>query len=144
MFSVSELAWAAGLFEGEGTVRINALSKRNTGALIVSVVNCDEQIVAFFAERFGGRVKPATGLHGNRRPAWVWTCAARVAARFLRQIEPHLRTDRNKKRARAGILFQEGKVHRSKQGPGYVQEQWEAFMWLKHLNQRGLGPTREQ
>ena len=125
------------MFEGEGTIRINSLTKRNLGALIVSVVNTDAEILEWFRRRFGGRIRAATGLRPDQRGAWVWLLAARQAAAFLERIQPFLVTTRNRLRCQVGLRFQAQKVHRLRQGPDYRQEQWEAFMLMKELNVRG-------
>jgi hypothetical protein len=132
-------AWVAGLFEGEGTVRINSFTKQNLGALIVSVCNCDMDLLTPLL-RWGGRIHKVNGLGPTRRPAWRWTCAAKQAAAFLVDVSPYFVATRNKERARAGLLFQAGKRHRHHQPPNYREEQWNAFMWMKELNQRGVQP----
>jgi hypothetical protein len=83
-----ELAWAAGLFEGEGTVRINVPTRRNCGALLVSVVNTDREVIDFFQRRWPGYMKTAHRPSLRHRPAWVWVVAAHRAAAFLGAIRP--------------------------------------------------------
>lgn len=135
-----ELAWAAGLFEGEGTVRINKPTKRNMGALIVSVVNTDMQVLQFFQDRWPGYMKRATGLGPRQRPAWVWVTAAHDAAAFLRAIRPYVVRDRVKERIDHGLDFQAGKstsraVNRTYE---YAEAQWVAYWWMCELNKRGV------
>lgn len=138
-----ELAWAAGLFEGEGSVRINKATRRNLGHLIASVCNTDRQVIEFFQERWPAYMKPATGLRPEQRPAWVWVIAARRAAAFLSQIQPYLQTDRVREKARVGLEFQQGKCY----GRGYRLtdeyrvEQFNAYLWMKELNVRGRDST---
>jgi hypothetical protein len=137
-----QLAWAAGLFEGEGTVRINKPTIRNWGSLMVSVVNTDREVVDFFQARWPGYCKPAGGLDPTRqRPAWVWVIAARKAADFLTTIRPFIVRNKVKERIEHALWFQSQKRH----GTGcfddaYKQEQWEAYMWMCELNWRGVRP----
>lgn len=138
-----ELAWAAGLFEGEGTVRINKPTKRNLGHLVVSVVNTDRDVLDFFQQRWPGYMKPATGLDPRRqRPAWVWVVAARRAAEFLRCIRPFLVRRMVMKRIEHALDFQDGKrVGRATRTREYVEEQWFAYLWMRELNARGVQDT---
>jgi hypothetical protein len=138
----SELAWAAGLFEGEGSVRISKPASRNLGSLIVSVVNTDRQVLDFFQERWPGHMQPARGLDPTRqRPAWVWLTAALKAATFLRAIEPFLRTDRVREKAALGLWFQSQKRSgRENRTDDYLEQQWVTYWQMAELNLRGVRP----
>lgn len=137
----TDLAWAAGLFEGEGTVRINKPSRRNTGALLASVVNTDRQVSEWFQTRWPGFMKRATGLDPSRqRPAWVWVVAARRAVAFLSAIRPFVVRDLVRARIDHGLAFQAEKsasplVNRS---VAYAEQQWIAYWWMRELNARGV------
>src|SRR5262249_53123634 len=78
-----ELAIAAGLMEGEGSIRISARTKRNRGSLGVSIVNTNKQIIDWMNCRWPGFCKDATGLRPDQKPAWVWCLSARAALTFL-------------------------------------------------------------
>lgn len=145
----SELAWTAGLFEGEGTIRINKATTRNLGHLVASVVNTDRQVVDYFQQRWPAYLRPATGLRPDQRDAWVWVTAARKAAAFLRAIEPFIVTDRVKEKIRVGLQFQDGKWapgtgrYRSpEERRQYHEEQFNAWLWMKELNVRGRREAR--
>lgn len=134
------IAWAAGLFEGEGSIRINKATKRNLGHLVVSVVNTDYQVLEFFQRRWPGYLKRATGLRPDQRPAWVWVVAARKAAAFLEAISPFVVRDIVKARIDCALKFQ-----RDKAVPGatrvsdeYRAEQFGSYLWMKELNMRGI------
>lgn len=138
MIKATAVAWAAGLFEGEGTIRINSATRRNLGHLICSVVNTDRQVVDFFAARWPGYLRAATGLGPNRRPAWIWGIAARKAAVFLRELEPYLVTARVRQKAALALEFQGQKTAgRRNRTADYAEEQWSYFMQMKNLNARG-------
>jgi len=135
-----ELAWAAGLFEGEGTIRINKATRSNLGHLVACVVNTDRQILEFFAARWGGRVNRHSLAGPNAKPAWYWTVGAGRAAAFIRDILPFLLTDRVRQKASVGVRFQDGKSR----DPGvnrtieYAEAQWCDYMWMAELNARGV------
>lgn len=134
-----ELAWAAGLFEGEGTIRINSATKRNLGHLAVSVVNTDRQIVDWFQARWPGSVKAATGLRPRQRPAWVWVIAARQAAVFLEAITPYLVRDAVRAKVAIALEFQGQKTGdpRINRTATYAEDQWSLYQQMRELNVRG-------
>jgi hypothetical protein len=69
-----EIAWAAGLFEGEGTIT------ESDDRLVVRLVNTDEEVIRRF-----GEILPLGTLYGpykrqerdgfRRKPLWVWIAA---------------------------------------------------------------------
>jgi hypothetical protein len=133
-----EKAWAAGILEGEGTIRINKARMRNLGHLQVSVVNTDIEIVKFFQDRWPGSLK---GLHplGNRRAAFLWTVVSRKAESFLIEIEPYVLTNRVKEKIKIGLRFQSQKnKHGGIVTDQYREQQWLFFMAMKELNLRGV------
>ena len=140
-----EFAWSAGLFEGEGTVRINKPCMRNWGSLCVSVVNTDRQIVDWFQSRWPGYMKEATGLRVRQRPAWVWVTAAHKAVRFLEAIRPYVVRDAVRDKIDHALAFQQQKRNdvrwmSDSERYAYAEEQWNSYWWMCRLNQRGL-PT---
>ena len=67
-----ELAIAAGLMEGEGTVRINKPTRRNRGHLIVAITNTNRDILDWMQARWPASYRPAGGLRPAReRPGLV-------------------------------------------------------------------------
>src|SRR5215475_14007114 len=136
-----ELAYAAGMFEGEGSIRINKPTRSNKGHLICTVANTDIQILLFYQERWPGCLAKKTGIGPNRKEAWVWTCASRKAEAFVKDIFPFLRTERVKTKALLGLEFQAQKqmFTRWNRAPEeYLNRQWEYFEEMKRLNKRGL------
>lgn len=137
--TTAELAFAAGLMEGEGTVRINAFTRRNKGALIVSCVNTDRELIAFLQERWPGYCKPATGLRANQRPAFVWTIAALQALAFLELIEPFVVTERMRERIATARWWQQIKAkHWRYRTEADYEESFNCFHWMRELNARGI------
>lgn len=144
-----ELAWAAGLFEGEGTVRINKPSLRSWGAVCVSVVNTDRQILDWFQARWPGYMKAATGLQPNHREAWVWVIAARQAIAFLRELRPFIVRDAVREKIDHAIAFQEQKRNGVRwmepaERYAYAEDQWNAYWWMAELNKRGVNASQHR
>ena len=91
-----ELPYIAGLFDGEGYVRINRWAKPKSTHirynLIVGINMTYRPIIEMLHEQFDG------GLYENRydlrnpkqRIGYCWNVASQGAAAFLRLIQPHL------------------------------------------------------
>lgn len=128
-----ELAWAAGLFEGEGSVRINPPTRSNMGHLCAQVSNTDPQIIEFFQSRWPGHAAPVKGLKAHHNPAWYWIIAAQRAAAFLRQIAPYVRTDRTKARIIHGLQYQAGKTRETRinRTLEYAEAQWAGHVVMR-------------
>lgn len=138
--TTEERAWAAGLFEGEGSIRINKATKRNLGHLVVSVTNTDREILDFFQARWPGHMKPTRGLRVDQREAWQWLTAANKAAAFLCDLMPFFQTSRVIEKAKFALDYQGDKsslkaVYLSDR---YREEQFNAYLWMKELNVRGV------
>ena len=135
----NELALAAGLMEGEGSVRINALTRRNKGHLIVSMSNTNRQIVDWMNARWPGYLKPVSGLGPRQKPAWSWVIAANKALAFLDLIAPFAVTDRMKQRIAAARWWQQIKSKPwQRRTEADYEEQFNCWHWMAELNRRGV------
>src|SRR6185295_12477827 len=103
-----ELNWAAGMFEGEGSIIINK-NKSPKGVinyiLRCKVPNTDREIIDFFDERWPGSNRPER-QRGNQRPQRNWVRSGKQAEAFLQKLRPHLRTQRAIRRANVAFEFQ--------------------------------------
>jgi hypothetical protein len=133
-----ELAWAAGLFEGEGTISINKAHTKHLSTLRCMVGNTDKEIVDFFLQRWGGHWHEVKAS-GNKRTAWKWSVAATKAAKFIADIVPYLRTIRVRKKAALGLEFQAQKSVRywERRSDEYRAIQLSYYLRMKELNIRG-------
>ncbi len=96
---VEDAAWAAGLFEGEGTVFSSSLDSPRIALAIT-----DEDVIRKFAQIVGGTVNgPHTsGTHGNK-PIYNWQCGkVYEVQRILREFWPYLG---DRRRARIADVF---------------------------------------
>jgi hypothetical protein len=84
----TDLAWTAGVLDGEGCIRIN----RSKWFLALSVVNTDQKMIFRLKELFGagsiyyGKAKPP------RAARWIWSVSSNEAASVLRAVRPYLVT----------------------------------------------------
>jgi hypothetical protein len=93
-----DLAYAAGIFDGEGSVSIIHTKTGHTKAdgsiyrhyrLQVCVVNTNPILCQWLKETFGGCI---TQSHKgeNRLPLWQWIKPSHKGAKFLKLIQPYL------------------------------------------------------
>lgn len=135
-----DLAWAAGFFEGEGTVAIS-FSRNRHARVHVTIANNDKQTLDFFQEHWSGcfylRKRDKTKTKAN--DTWWWSINAIVQTdHFLKTVMPYLRTDRVRSKFRLALECNEFKFkHRSRDFEGYRERMLEFYMRMKLLNRRG-------
>lgn len=128
-----EDAYVAGLFDGEGMVRVNKWNKPNSKhvryQLWVSIANTHRPVLEIMHERFGGVLK--ANRHDLRNPnnriCYSWILGSQKAASFLRLVLPHLIIKREQ--AELGLK---------------LQESIDAYKHTKLGNQYGFHPDRER
>lgn len=82
------LEWAAGLFEGEGTILIR---KRPEDQIALSLTSTDEDVVTeFFRVVNGGRVYGPYQYKSSNKPFWKWNADGRFARPILKLLLPYL------------------------------------------------------
>lgn len=93
------LEWAAGLFEGEGSISIKLVSDKKGGFygpyLEVSLTSTDEDVILSFCRTVGlGRVYGPYKRSG-RKPHWVWAAYQTPEIRgFLEELKPYMHSRR--------------------------------------------------
>jgi len=132
-----ELAYAAGVFDGEGSVGTKRDSNHSEYPRIrANVGNTDPRLIAWFKDRFGGYVYLNVRKPPNK-PCYQWEVNSRMAAAFLGSILPYLVI----KRERAEIALQIAALKkwgggRTRSSPSLV-EQLEMARAIKTMNMRG-------
>lgn len=105
---VATLSYIAGLFDGEGSVSINATGPRkNDGAvnvshrLVVNISNNDEAIMFWLRTEMGGLVHSSLSRLSTKRN-YRWIAQGKNARIFLAAIHPYVRI----KRERVGLALE--------------------------------------
>lgn len=145
MITEIDAAWAAGFFEGEGTVTIARRWNDDTFSLRVSATGVDAAPLRRLQALWGGSLTTIKGhqRHLARREAWVWTLQARQAIRFLCDLGPYFASDRQIARARLAMRFQAGKPNPgAKRPPEEAERQRACFQRMRELNERGVRGIR--
>lgn len=98
------LAYFAGLFDGEGWIRVEVKegSRGGTGVLHAGLGSTDLRVTADMRAMFGGYLTAQRiSSRLSRRPARDWRATNDVAAGFLRAVYPYLRI----KKRQAALAF---------------------------------------
>lgn len=98
---MEDLAYAAGLFDGEGTV---TLSKQKASAKFrtptVSVSSTTLSLLEFLKELFGGSIVAQKVYQDHHKQSWSWKLDYNRALNFLCQILPFMREPDKIRRAK--------------------------------------------
>ena len=150
-----DLAYTAGLIDGEGSISILRARRSNPNykspAYILSVTctNTHKGIIEWMHEMFGAS-KALRQRHRNN-PKWKdsyhWCTAANMALEFLQQIQPYLRIKR--KQAELAINFQQNRTRKKKLissgikngyilSPETIQEREKVYIKMIRLNGRHI------
>lgn len=76
--------YAAGFFDGEGTVGVYTSGARKTGYMSVRIIQKYPEVLKQFKGRYGG------SLSQGSRGYWTWKLHGGLAVRFLMHIIPFL------------------------------------------------------
>ena len=139
-----ELAYAAGLMDGEGYIGIKCserdkIQRSRSHRVYVSLGNTDEKMVKFMLDKFGGTYYYAERKASNSKPMYTWKLSAISAVTFLGQVLPYLIT--KKERAEVAMEFQTT-ISNANKAKGITEELLEirdSYMHEMHrLNKRGV------
>jgi len=104
--SPTELAWAAGIIEGEGCFGIGNRSKKDRHLRPKIVVgNTDRAMTDQLRYLFGGSIW-YRDRDFPRKPMWTWTVACKKAIETIRSISPYMVT----KRDQAALVLKVGRT----------------------------------
>ena len=86
--SLSDIAYMAGIFDGEGSVTISAEAKRAKNYYLrATVTNTNEPLMKWIVEHFrGGYIAKTRGIL-TRKDCYTWTISGKKAQNFLRIIQ---------------------------------------------------------
>lgn len=103
-------AWAAGFFDGEGTLALRPVSSPNCDSffLLVRVTNMQRSALETLQAEWGGQIYTHKA-RGNRNTYYEWSIASRNAAKFLTDIQEFLQLDKNIDRVELALQFQNTK-----------------------------------
>ena len=102
----TDLAYTAGIIDGEGCIRIQIdESSYRHSRMYVTVSSTDQWLCQYLKMAFGGRLYSKHLEH--RRASWEWVLGGKYAVPFLESILPYLHLKRPQ--AELAIQFQKRK-----------------------------------
>lgn len=139
----AQVAWAAGLFEGEGWITISARkpfgkNKSVSYSMCVGVTMTDEEILERFQAVFGGTLHATSEVNEKYRPAYRLELYSTRASSALSEMMPYF-GPRRAERARLAIDFQNLKDqhYRPSIKPGVMEQLRAMRERMLKLNHRG-------
>lgn len=111
-----DLAYFAGLFDGEGSISIisHTLRERKYLSLLVQFTNTKIWPCQSLKFAFGGYITRRSSKNKKWQDSWNWVITANQALGFLKIIMPYLRLKQAE--AELAIKFQEGRNKRGNRG----------------------------
>lgn len=125
----TDIAYLAGLFDGEGNINIYQLKAGKSGRvtnsyeLSVAIYNTHRPVIDWLYENFGGYVQTKSyGKTNSFKSHWkdnyTWKIGANKALEFLEMVRPFLRI--KDQQADVAIKFQFAKSHRKRVRDGFA------------------------
>lgn len=139
--SLEDRIWAAGFFEGEGTVTISrsgGKKRSHLTRLLVTTANTTEEFILFLRERWGGSTRKRKPQTKRSRPAFEWTLGGGQAIFFLRDIEPYIKACRNIDRLKIAFESEELRRSRGQRGSETRSKLHGLLEAMRVLNKRGV------
>ena len=96
MIIVKELAYAAGIIDGEGSISLTRNRKSRWPSPQVSVASTDIELLDWLKVRFSGSIVQKKPRQPQHSLSYDWKLTDRSALRFLELIHPYLVIKRKK------------------------------------------------
>ena len=93
-----DFVYAAGLFDGEGSISLIRHHENRWPSPQVSIASTDYEVVEWFQSRFGGSVVTKQPRKPNHSVSYDWRLTDRRALVFLANIRPYLVIERKMRR----------------------------------------------
>ena len=108
----TELAYIAGIIDGEGSIQINSLGRGKASRLVLSVGMCNPLVPYLLQRHFGGgvSVRPIGQCGWHKQTFWQWKVTANKALSCLEMVFPYLLE--KKQQAELAICYQSSRMKR--------------------------------
>jgi hypothetical protein len=98
MVGDNELAYAAGLFDGEGSISLTRHRSNRWPSPQVAVASTDYEVLEWFRAHFGGNIVMKQPRASSHSVSYDWRLTDRRALEFLKLIRPYLVIERKIRR----------------------------------------------
>lgn len=134
--SMQDICYAAGFFDGEGTILIGKPTRTCGYRLIVSATQTSIAPMEWFCPRWGGTISKRKKRKG-RRQAWNWTVTSQLALKFLSDVRPFLIV--KAEQADIAIEFQSRKFNGIRRTPDVIALEEDSRHRLMSLRSKTCG-----
>jgi hypothetical protein len=86
-YSKEQLAYAAGFFDGEGTVSFN-ISGSGGGVISASIENTNKEVIEYLKHEFGGTIFFTCHDNIKWKNTYSWSVSGQTCIDFLQNIKP--------------------------------------------------------
>jgi hypothetical protein len=93
-----EIAYAAGLFDGEGSISLVSQRSNRSHSPQVAVASNDHEVLLWLRKRWGGSIVTKQPRKATHSISYDWRLTDRRALTFLRSIRPFLVIERKMRR----------------------------------------------
>lgn len=94
----TDLAYAAGLFDGEGSISLVRQNSNRSHSPQVAVASNDCEVLLWLQKRFGGSIVTKQPRKSTHSVSYDWRLTDRRALTFLKLIRPYLVIERKIRR----------------------------------------------
>jgi hypothetical protein len=98
MADSEELAYAAGLFDGEGSISLVRQKNNRSHSPQVAVASTDLEVLHWLQDRYGGSIVTKQPRKSSHSVSYDWRLTDRRALAFLELIRPYLVIERKIRR----------------------------------------------
>jgi hypothetical protein len=133
----TQAAWAAGMFDADGCVRVRRQRKPEGiyYALMIDITQSGEIVpnsIVLLARLFGGTPLPSKDHRPGRQRRWSWRLSSQQAASFLRAILPYAVGKREQ--IKLGLEFQKRATgrHGPRRNVALQESYYQHISALKH------------
>ncbi len=117
-WSEAELAYFAGIIDGEGCFTLTRPSRQRFGGLRMQVGNTDPLLMQWIHNRFGGSLSLEQRRQVQHRPVWRWVAAAADLETLIPRLIPYLITKKRQAELTLAYRATLNSVSTSRRGRG--------------------------
>lgn len=143
--SAPDLAYMAGIVDGEGCIhaRIDTRRNRPLTYLSLQITMCSNEVLFWVSKTFGGTVYTTPRYNPNHNQKYIWRINGKSIKYLLLALLPYLK----EKRERAILGIQLATLIENNKYQDITETQWQErrqiISELKYYNRRGLGEGSE-
>jgi hypothetical protein len=94
-----DLAWAAGIIDGEGSVMLIRSHPNDNECPVVSVTNTSMELLEKMSQMFGGKIRKQKKYNPKHTQAYIWSIKHQHALECIKMLAPMIVIPKKKNRS---------------------------------------------